>query len=156
MRLEDQGQIDPKTISKDDMITYDDILNHVGLTYEEFMLFFSIAVVFAGKGSLGLATSIIVAILKKEWNLNTSWTIGITSLYFLGYAFGAAYAYTIGNYFGKPKTLKIMSILTIVDAIAASYTTNVYQFIVTQIILGFLYGGIFTLSGPILVEGVPH
>jgi len=77
-------------------------------------------------------------------------------MYFAGYAVGAAYAYRMGNYFGKPKTLKILSILTILDAIAASYTTNVYQFIVTQIILGFLYGGIFTLSGPILVEGVPH
>ena len=81
--------VHPPKFDKDEMVTYDEILNHVGLTWHSFISVMVISVIFAGKGSLGLATTIIVAILKDEWNLNTEWTIAISSLYFIGYAIGA-------------------------------------------------------------------
>ncbi len=120
----------------------------------QYLLFILLALIFITDGIEMANLSLILPILKKEWDIRESLQGLLGSVLFFGLFLGSLLAGFSVDKIGRKKALEYISILQFVLGVYSSFLSNVYIFLLIRGLFGFLLGFSVPLVPTLLTENI--
>ncbi|EGR31954.1 major facilitator superfamily protein, putative [Ichthyophthirius multifiliis] len=113
-------------------------------------MFFLLSFIQFVDGSENFFMTILVQILKKEWNLNSIQIELLGSLYYIGLFCGAIVAGFACDYYGRRKTTQFGNFVTLITVIWTAFAQNFIQMCIIRALYGFVVG--FTIPIGLIIS----
>lgn len=136
--------------------SYEDIVDQrLGLGRYQIIVVILLAIVFTADGIEVSALSLILPILKNEWNISQGLQGLLGTILFLGLFCGSLFAGFFIDKFGRKKSLEYISLSQFILGIYSSTLNDVYSFLLIRGLFGFLLGFIIPLIPTLCTETLP-
>lgn len=96
--------------------------------------------------------SILMAILKNEWNLSQTEIASLASSFLLGIVIGNLFCAYISDYIGRRITLITFTCISVFVVLAISWSQNIHQILILRLIFGIVFGTTTPLCAVMISE----
>ncbi|CAD8110414.1 unnamed protein product [Paramecium sonneborni] len=135
------------------MISFDQILEKkIGTGFYQWKIISIVGLVEFCNGILFTFMSIMMAILKSEWNLDSSQIANIGSSYLLGIALGNLLCAFIVDKIGRKTTFAFSSAMSAFLSFYVSFSSTYIEMIILRLLFGLVFGITYQLGFIILSE----
>lgn len=137
-------------------LNFDEILEkRIGCGKYQYLTVFFLCLVDFNDGIELLSMSLILPILKREWELESFWLEVISSVFYLGMLIGALITGKVSDKYGRRLTILIASSLQFLITICFCFVNSILTLIILRFIYGFIYGFSLPLSISMVSEIIP-
>jgi len=130
----------PKSSLLDQKLTFDQVVQKLGINFYNIRIYFFMALFFMADGSELVVLSLLINKFSDVWSLNTFQKGMFGSSIFIGCALGSLCSGLISDRKGRRPAYLIGSTLVLVFAACSSLAQNAFAFILLRIICGFGIG----------------
>ena len=129
--------------------------DRIGFGKYQYMVMILLGIIFMADGIEMNALSIIIPLLKVEWNISENLQGLLGGVMFLGLFFGSLVSGFLTDKYGRKTTLQYISIVQFFLGIYTTVLTNVYLFLIVRGIFGFMLGYVVPLVPTLCAELIP-
>jgi MFS family permease len=138
------------------ILTFDEILNKkIGFGKYQYLSFIILGLVDLTDGVELLTMSVLMSILKNQWNISDFKIELMTSLFYLGMFLGAIITGKIADKYGRRLTIIVASFLQFLTSLSFAYINSPSQLMILRFIYGFCYGFSLPLTISTIAEITP-
>lgn len=127
----------------------------IGFGKYQYIVITLLGLIFVADGIEMSAMSLILPILKIEWEISENLQAVIGSALFVGFFFGSLIAGILIDKLGRKQTLEYASLAQFFIGISSSFISNPYIFLIVRGIFGFLLGYIVPIVPTLCAELIP-
>ena len=102
-----------------------------------------------------VAMSLIMPIIKKEWDISNFWVEVLSSIFYLGMMLGALLTGMVADRRGRQKGIMYASLLQFIIGTSFALVNNLFFLLIFRFIYGFIYGFSLPLTVSMIAEIVP-
>jgi len=141
---------------KKETLNFDEILEkRIGFGKYQYLKVFFLCLVDFNDGIELLSMSLILPVLKREWELESFWLEVISSVFYLGMLIGALITGKVSDIYGRRITILLASLLQFLITISFCFVNSVFILIVLRFFYGLIYGFSLPLSISMVSEIIP-
>ncbi|CAK73010.1 unnamed protein product (macronuclear) [Paramecium tetraurelia] len=147
---------DHSIIKSDSIINFHDILTQIGFGRFQIMQYFVSIILGIMEGAQITIFTLMVPILKKEWEISESIVSLQTSFIFIGFLVGSMLSGQFTDRYGRKLPFIFSSLLTVLICFATILCTNVYQLLIMRGFMGIFVGFFAPCCVTLLQEITPN
>jgi len=137
-------------------LNFDEILeNRIGFGKYQFLTVLILCLVDFNDGIELLSMSLIIPILKREWQIEKLCIEIISSVFYFGMLIGAVITGKISDRYGRRITILISSSIQFVITLCFCFVNSIFFLIILRFIYGIIYGFSLPLSISMVSEIIP-
>jgi len=139
-----------------DSLNFDDILEkRIGFGKYQYLTVLFLCLVDFNDGIELLSMSLILPILKREWQMEPFWMEIITSVFYFGMLIGAIMTGKVSDIYGRRITILIASSIQFLITMCFCFVNSISVLIILRFLYGFIYGFSLPLSISMVSEIIP-
>ena len=137
-------------------ISFDEILEHKICTGKyQWLTLLILCLVDFNDGVELLSMSLVLPIIKQQWNISNFWTQVLSSIFYFGMMIGAIITGKIADRNGRKNTILYASLAQFIIGISFSYINSLFLLVVLRFFYGFVYGFSLPLTISMVSEIFP-
>lgn len=137
--------------------SFEELVEHrIGFGFYEYRVITLLGLIFIADGIEMSALSLILPILRSEWNIDSGMQGLLGSMLFFGLFLGSFFSGVFSDRLGRKLTLEIISFIQFILGIFSATITNVYLFLFVRGSFGFLLGFVVPLVPTLCAELTPY
>jgi MFS family permease len=127
----------------------------IGFGKYQYIVMILLGTIFLADGIEMSALTLIIPLLKAEWNISEDLQGLLGSVMFLGLFFGSLVSGLITDIYGRKRSLEYITLIQFFLGIYTITITNVYMFLFIRGIFGFMLGYVVPLVPTLCAELIP-
>lgn len=136
--------------------SFDEILeNRLGAGKYQWTTLLILCMVDMNDGVELLSMSLIVPIIKIEWQISNFWIQVLSSIFYLGMMIGAMITGKIADKKGRKNAILFASLIQLIVGVSFSLINSLFLLVVFRFIYGFVYGFSLPLTTSMVCEIFP-
>lgn len=142
--MTDQGPTISENSTTTEPKTFDDILEtKLGFGRYQYLLYAFVGLAFSAEAAFIFCFSLVIPIIKNEWNLSENLVSSLGSSIFMGIFMGSVSAGFVTDKLGRKTSLILSCVIQILLGVTVQFISNFEAFFALRVGFGFLIG--FTL-----------
>ncbi|CAD8173064.1 unnamed protein product [Paramecium octaurelia] len=147
---------DHSIIRSDSILNFDDTLTQIGFGRFQIMQYMVSIILGVMEGAQITIFTLMVPILKKEWDISESIVSLQTSFIFIGFLVGSMLSGQFTDRYGRKLPFIFSSLFTVLICFATILCTNVYQLLIMRGLMGIFVGFFAPCCVTLLQEITPN